>query len=167
MKKHALILREEFFDAVHFARNLAAKTAPRSVKAEILYHMPDHPHLLQTFLYADSADRFTVAESILSDIERIERDAKRLIRPGEEGPDPAQRMFQLLVRLQDHVDRLEDTPEEFEIPFRTIPASQRLAVIRDVPFTGLRRLLTHWQKNLDGPLNTVRVTQCRAPRFGL
>jgi uncharacterized protein Usg len=161
-------LREEFFDNVHFIRHVAAKQTLRTVKAEILYHMPDHPHLLQTFLYADHADRLVVGESIMKEVRRLEEDQRRLIRPGEENlQDPQQQLMGLMLKLADHMEKLEKTPEEFEIPFRRIPAAKHMSVIEDVPFSGLRRLLTHWHQNLDGPLNSVRVTQCRPVRFGL
>lgn len=163
-------LREEFLESVHMARAAALRNTVRAVRAEILYHMPDHPHILQTFVHSDPADRFDAGDLILKELARIEAEAslRRLIRPDEirpdgAGEDPRQRLARLYAGLLRHIERAAATPDEFTLDFNRIAANRRVPAIQTVPFAGLRRLLLHWQNNLDGPLNRVAVTQCRPP----
>lgn len=158
-------LREEFLESVHMARAAALRNTVRAVRAEILYHMPDHPHILQTFIHSDPADRFDAGERILKELAQIEAavSPRRVIRPDEAGEDPRPRLARLYADLLRHIERAAATPDEFVLDFNNVAANRRLCAIETVPFAGLRRLLLHWQNNLDGPLNRVAVTQCRSP----
>ena len=65
----------------------------RLTTAEILYHMPDHPHLLQTFVwqFMDLAPRYPKLTGFLAFWERnidgkihsVKVAGKRIIAPGE------------------------------------------------------------------------------------
>lgn len=144
-------------DQTRIFHRMSLMEAIRDVKAEILYHLPDKPGLVQTYLHPVGLDTIVPGQDLLAEMQLIEHDLKK-IRTKEEFDRIEERLDGLKSGLKEHLDRLGSTAQSFTVPFQqAVSAHQRRDMIHAVPFSALREFLGFWEDNIDGPMREVRV----------
>lgn len=136
----------------------------RVVTAELTYHMPDSPHVVNTFTWQKD-DRFDAGDKIVEDL----TSAKEKFEISEDAGDISSIFNQAMAFYQAsvkqawvHVDRLKRTSDHFVIPLHRSGVNFQAHVIDGVPFPELRKFLNFWRNEIDGPLNYVEVSHTSA-----
>lgn len=154
-------LREDFLEKVAAVKFTMLEAGFRHVKADVLYHMPDHPGILQQFIHDEPHDYFAIAGELMGRIDTLLSKQGKLLTP-----QAAEQIEALFVEveqgLKDHLRALSRTPD-FAIDFAPLTQDARMAAIEAVPFAKLRHFLSHWHNHLDGPMNMVRVVASPLP----
>lgn len=157
-------LPETFMEQVKQARRTAMEAGMRHVTYQVEYLLPDNPHIIGLpFVHFIESDFFSVGEDLRKRIDDLlVRSAKLL---DEETADQlAKEYAQLGEDMKTHLERVQNTPEDFILPFQGLTSTQRHEAIAEVPLQKLRNFLQFWEREIDGPLEQVTVSMKKLPQ---
>lgn len=157
-------------EALHRASHLrnqawiaAAECQERSarlVTAEVTYHMPDSPHVLNTFIW-QKEDRFDAGDKIIGDL----NNAKNLFQITEGHDDistafnSAMTFYQATVKQAwGHLEKVTRTSDHFDISMSDHGRNLQSHLANEVPFPALRKFINFWLSEIEGPANYIKVT---------
>jgi uncharacterized protein Usg len=142
------------------AQMLAAAThadSERVVNVNIFYHLPDSPHILNEFTW-QTDDRFAKSDEISKDLSNTAKAFRCSVSLGENTvTDTLHFYLENLRKAYEHLKRMEQTADQFEIPFHQYSPNRHPELIEKVPFLRTRGFLGHWYHKIQGPLHTVVV----------
>lgn len=156
-------LPETFMQQVNAARNAAMEAGMRHVTYEISYLLPDNPHVIGLpFIHFLEGDYFTAGENLTKRIDDLIRRSTTLLDE-EKANQIAKEFTELADEMRIHLQRIENTADEFVLPFKGLTANQRAEAIDEVPLKKLRDFLKFWEREIDGPLEQVKVALEKMP----
>lgn len=132
------------------------------VTTEIVFHMLDHPSVLDVSTNMEPEDHFSGWEELIGRIDGLKDIARRpIVTPVE-----AERLEKAVARLNNDISeylKQIDGVKDFAIAFDTIGGeTEKLIAIASLPFPKLKEFLLDWHKN-KGPMKDIKVTLTPSP----
>ncbi|MEC7028793.1 MAG: hypothetical protein VXW91_03895, partial [Pseudomonadota bacterium] len=148
----AFSLPETFMEQVKQARRAAMEAGMRHVSYQVEYLLPDNPHIIGLpFIHYIESDFFSVGEDLRKRIDDLMARSTTLLDE-ETANQLAKEYAQLGEDMKTHLQRVQNTPEDFILPFKGLTSTQRHEAIAEVPLQKLRNFLQFWEREIDGPL---------------
>ena len=159
----AFSLPETFMEQVKQARRAAMEAGMRHVSYQVEYLLPDNPHIIGLpFIHYIESDFFSVGEDLRKRIDDLMARSTTLL--DEETANQLTKEYaQLGEDMKTHLQRVQNTPEDFILPFKGLTSTQRHEAIAEVPLQKLRNFLQFWEREIDGPLEQVTVSMKKLP----
>ena len=159
----AFSLPETFMEQVKQARRAAMEAGMRHVSYQVEYLLPDNPHIIGLpFIHYIESDFFSVGEDLRKRIDDLMARSTTLLDE-ETANQLAKEYAQLGEDMKTHLQRVQNTPEDFILPFKGLTSTQRHEAIAEVPLQKLRNFLQFWEREIDGPLEQVTVSMRKLP----
>ncbi|HIF25810.1 MAG TPA: hypothetical protein EYQ41_06560 [Micavibrio sp.] len=159
----AFSLPETFMEQVKQARRAAMEAGMRHVSYQVEYLLPDNPHIIGLpFIHYIESDFFSVGEDLRKRIDDLMARSTTLLDE-ETANQLAKEYAQLGEDMKTHLQRVQNTPEDFILPFKGLTSTQRHEAIAEVPLQKLRNFLQFWEREIDGPLEQVTVSMKKLP----
>lgn len=159
----AFSLPDTFMEQVKQARRAAMEAGMRHITYQVEYLLPDNPHIIGLpFVHYIESDFFSVGEDLRKRIDDLMARSTTLLDE-ETANQLAKEYAQLGEDMKTHLQRVQNTPEDFILPFKGLTSTQRHEAIAEVPLQKLRNFLQFWEREIDGPLEQVTVSMKKLP----